>query len=264
MKALLSFFTVLPVRRASLQEAARESDCCRLLVSLRDCPSLLLLTAHMVPPGVAATLALGAVLLAAGLHHADGVLDVGDALMAHGGPGRRREVLRDTRVGIGGLGALFLVYAPTVAALAALCATSPGRAALALFAGEVSARSAMLLVLVFGEPADLRSSTLPFVQRFPGHTVLPPSSLRCLRRCHSLLAMSALLAPLVVLAALSGSETPTDLRGEVRWDRRRCSRGYREVCRAVVLIALSAMIAPGAGTPTLAISSIFSLIRWTV
>ena len=32
-------------------------------------------------------------LLAAGLHHADGVLDVGDAIMAHGSPDRRREVL---------------------------------------------------------------------------------------------------------------------------------------------------------------------------
>ena len=89
--------------------------------------AILLLAAPVVPPGVAATLALGAVLLAAGLHHADGVLDVGDALMVHGSPDRRREVLRDARVGIGGLGALFLVYAPTVGALAALSAVSPVR-----------------------------------------------------------------------------------------------------------------------------------------
>ena len=107
-----------------------------------------------MPPGVAATLALGAVLLAAGLHHADGVLDVGDALMVRGSPHRRRAVLKDTRVGIGGIGALFLVYAPAVAALAALCAASPLRAALALLAGEVAARSAMVLMLAFGKPAD--------------------------------------------------------------------------------------------------------------
>src|ERR671910_3592475 len=126
------------------------------------------MAADVVPPGVAATLALGAVLLCAGLHHADGVLDVGDAIMAHGGPDRRREVLRDTRVGIGGLGALFLVYAPTLGGLAALCATSLGRAALALFAGEVAARSAMLLMLAFGEPADARSSSVPFVRALSG------------------------------------------------------------------------------------------------
>jgi adenosylcobinamide-GDP ribazoletransferase len=151
LKDLISFFTVFPVRAASLEEAAREVRLLPLVGLVTGLPgAVLLLAAHIVPPGVAATLALGAVLLAAGLHHADGVLDVGDAIMAQGSPDRRRDVLEDTRVGIGGLGALFLVYAPTLGALAALCATSPGRAALALFAGEVAARSAMLLTLAFG------------------------------------------------------------------------------------------------------------------
>ena len=128
MKALLSFFTVLPVRNASLEEAAREVRLLPLVGLVTGLPGAgLLLAAYALPPGVAATLALGAVLLAAGLHHADGVLDVGDALMAHGGRDRRREILADARVGIGGLGALFLVYAPTVAALTALCADSPGQ-----------------------------------------------------------------------------------------------------------------------------------------
>ncbi len=244
MKALLSFFTVLPVRRASLQEAAREVRLLPLVGLVTGLPgAVLLLTAHMVPPGVAATLALGAVLLAAGLHHADGVLDVGDALMAHGGPGRRREVLRDTRVGIGGLGALFLVYAPTVAALAALCATSPGRAALALFAGEVSARSAMLLVLVFGEPADLRSSTLPFVRALSGPHRTPAVIVALLAPLPFLLAMSALLAPLVVLAlplvGLGALRISAVKFGGIGGD---VVGATGEVCRAVVLIALSAMI----------------------
>ena len=244
MKALLSFFTVLPVRRASLQEAAREVRLLPLVGLVTGLPgAVLLLTAHMVPPGVAATLALGAVLLAAGLHHADGVLDVGDALMAHGGPGRRREVLRDTRVGIGGLGALFLVYAPTVAALAALCATSPGRAALALFAGEVSARSAMLLVLVFGEPADLRSSTLPFVRALSGPHRTPAVIVALLAPLPFLLAMSALLAPLVVLAlplvGLGALRISAVKFGGIGGD---VVGATGEVCRAVVLIALSAKI----------------------
>jgi adenosylcobinamide-GDP ribazoletransferase len=244
LKALLSFFTVLPVRRASLQEAAREVRLLPLVGLVTGLPgAVLLLTAHMVPPSVAATLALGAVLLAAGLHHADGVLDVGDALMAHGGPGRRREVLRDTRVGIGGLGALFLVYAPTVAALAALCATSPGRAALALFAGEVSARSAMLLVLVFGEPADLHSSTLPFVRALSGPHRTPAVIVALLAPLPFLLAMSALLAPLVVLAlplvGLGALWISAAKFGGIGGD---VVGATGEVCRAVVLIALSAMI----------------------
>jgi len=201
LKALLSFFTILPVRGASLHEAAREIHLLPLVGLVTGLPGAgLLLAAHVVPPGVAATLALGAVLLAAGLHHADGVLDVGDALMAHGSPDRRREVLYDTRVGIGGLGALFLIYAPTVAALAALCALSPGRAALALLAGEVAARSAMLLMLAFGEPVDPRSSSVPFVRALSGSHRTPGVVVALLAPLPFLLGAGVLLAPLAILA----------------------------------------------------------------
>jgi adenosylcobinamide-GDP ribazoletransferase len=201
------------------------------------------LAAPVVPPGVAATLALGAVLLAAGLHHADGVLDVGDALMVHGSPDRRREVLQDARVGIGGLGALFLVYAPTVGALAALSAVSPGRAALALFAGEVAARSAMLLVLVFGEPADLRSSSVPFVRALSGPHRTPAVIVALLAPLPFLLAMSALLAPLAILAvplvALGLLRISAAKFGGIGGD---VVGATGEVCRAVVLVALSTMM----------------------
>jgi adenosylcobinamide-GDP ribazoletransferase len=201
LKALVSFFTVLPVRGASLEETAREIHLLPLIGLITGLPgAVLLLSAHFVPPGVAATLALGVVLLAAGLHHADGVLDVGDAIMVHGSPDLRREVLQDTRVGIGGLGALFLVYAPTVAALAALCATSPALAALALLASEVAARSAMLLTLAFGEPADPRSSSVPFVRALSGPHRTPAVVVALLAPLPFLLA-SGTLAPLAILAA---------------------------------------------------------------
>lgn len=244
MKALLSYFTVLPVRGATLEEAAREIHLLPLIGLITGLPgAVLLMAADVVPPGVAATLALGAVLLAAGLHHADGVLDVGDALMVHGSPDRRREVLRDARVGIGGLGALFLVYAPTVGALAALSAVSPGRAALALFAGEVAVRSAMLLVLVFGEPADSRSSTIPFVRALSGPHRTPAVIVALLAPLPFLLAMSALLAPLAILAvplvALGLLRISAAKFGGIGGD---VVGATGEVCRAVVLVALSAMM----------------------
>ncbi|HWS82153.1 MAG TPA: adenosylcobinamide-GDP ribazoletransferase [Rubrobacter sp.] len=244
MKALLSFFTVLPVRGATLEEAAREIHLLPLIGLVTGLPgAILLLATPVVPPGVAATLALGAVLLAAGLHHADGVLDVGDALMVHGSPDRRREVLQDARVGIGGLGALFLVYAPTVGALAALCAVSPGRAALALFAAEVAVRSAMLLLLVFGEPADLRSSSVPFVRALTGPHRTPAVIVALLAPLPFLLAMSALLAPLAILAvplvALGLLRISAAKFGGIGGD---VVGATGEVCRAVVLIALSAMM----------------------
>jgi adenosylcobinamide-GDP ribazoletransferase len=241
LKALLSFFTVLPVRSASLEEAAREVRLLPLVGLVTGLPgAVLLLTAYALPPCVAAILALGAVLLAAGLHHADGVLDVGDALMAHGSRDRRREVLSDARVGIGGLGALFLVYAPTVAALAALCADSPGRAALALFAGEVASRSAMLLTLAFGEPADARSSAVPFVNALsgPGRTgavvvaVLAPLPL--LLATSALAPLAILTAPLIALVAIRIAASKFGgIGGDV-------VGASGEACRAALLVLLSA------------------------
>ena len=243
MKALLSFFTMLPVRGASLEDAAREVHLLPLVGLVTGLPgAALVLSANVVPPGVAATLALGAVLLAAGLHHADGVLDVGDALMARGSPERRREILKDTRVGIGGIGALFLIYAPTLAALAALCATSPGRAAVALLAGEITARSAMLLTLAFGRPADARSSAVPFVRTLAGPRRTLGVALALLVPLPFLLIiggpapLAILVVPLVALGSLRVAEAAFGgIGGDV-------SGATGEACRAVLLVALSAMI----------------------
>lgn len=165
MRALLAFFTLFPVPGPSLKDAARASHLLPLVGLFTAAPGvLLLLLANVLPSSVAATLALGGVLLVAGFHHADGVLDVGDALIVHGDAARRRSVLKDVRVGIGGIGALFLLYAPSVTALAALTEASPIRAAIFLVAGEVSARSAMLLMMAFGRPAEPASSAAPFVE----------------------------------------------------------------------------------------------------
>lgn len=243
MNALLSFFTVVPVRGASLDRAAREVHLLPLVGLFTGLPgAVLILLAHVLPPGVAATLALAAVLLAAGFHHADGVLDVGDALMVRGGASRRRQALADTRVGIGGVGALFVVYAPALAALAALAAASPGRAALALLAGEVSARSAMLLTLAFGEPAEAHSSAAPFARALAGWR-------RTVGLALALLAPLALLVPLGGMAAFTAVSVPLvalfALRvagtafGGIGGDVVGASG---EACRAVLLVALSASL----------------------
>jgi len=169
LRALLSFFTVLPGRPASLDAAARAVHLLPLVGLFTGLAgAALVLVAYAVPASVAAVLALGGVLLAAGFHHADGVLDVGDALMVRAEPARRRAVLKDTRVGIGGLGALFLVYAPAATALAALADRSPLLAASSLLAAEIAARSTMLLMMAFGRPAEPGSSSVPFVAALSG------------------------------------------------------------------------------------------------
>ena len=243
MKALLSFFTVLPARGTSLEDAAREAHLLPLVGIVTGLPgAFLLLTAHFLPPGVVSTLALGAVLVAAGLHHADGVLDVGDALMVRGSPQRRRTVLKDARVGIGGIGALFLLYAPAVAALTALGAAAPLRAAMVLLAGEVAARSAMVLTLAYGESAEAGSSTVTFVRALSGPrhayavALALVAPLPFLFPVSSLAPIAVLAAPLVALISLrvSGS-TFGGIGGDV-------VGASGELCRTVVLVAMSSTV----------------------
>jgi adenosylcobinamide-GDP ribazoletransferase len=209
MRALFSFFTAFPVRDVPFETAARRVYLLPLAGLFTGAPgAALILLGHAMPSGVAATLALGAVLLAAGLHHTDGVLDVGDALMVRGEPERRRAVLKDTRVGVGGIGALFFVYAPTLAALVALVEGSPARAALALLAGEISARSAMLLMLAFGKPAEANSSSVLFFRDLKGSRRVVGTLLALLGPLPLLVLvggfapLAVLSVPLIVLAAL--------------------------------------------------------------
>jgi adenosylcobinamide-GDP ribazoletransferase len=241
VRALLSFFTALPVRDSSLEAAAERAYLLPLVGLFTGAPgAALILLGYAMPPGVVATLALGAVLLAAGLHHTDGVLDAGDALMVRGTQERRRAVLKDARVGVGGVGALFVVYAPTLAALAALADDSPARAALALLAGEVSARSAMLLILAFGKPAEAGSSSVPFVRTLKGSRRVVGVSLALLGPLLFLLPLgefaplAALSVPLTALIALRAARRAFGgIGGDV-------IGAAGEVARTVLLVALSA------------------------
>jgi len=251
LRALISFLTTLPGgATGALEDTARKVHLMPLVGLYAGLPSALLLAlaAHLLPTPVAATLALCSVLLVEGFHHADGVLDVGDALMVRGNPERRRAVLKDARVGIGGLGAVFLVYGPALAALAALTGVGPVRAALALLCAEVAARSAMLFVLLTGRPATGASSAAPFVR-----------SLKEPRRRAVAFSLALAVPALVALPLGSGAPVAAlavvPLAGAVGvWISHRAFGGIGgdavgatgEAARSVLLVALSGLLAAGA------------------
>lgn len=240
MRALLSFFTVLPVRGASLEAAARNAHLLPLVGLFTGAAGVALIPLnYALPPGVVATLALGATVLAAGLHHTDGVLDVGDALMVRGEPERRLAVLKDARVGVGGLGALFVVYAPALAALTALVAASPARAALALLTAEVSARSAMLLVLAFGKPASAGSSSVPFVRSLKGWRRALGTALALLGPLPFLLPLGGLVTLAALSVPLTALVTLRVARGAFGGMGGDVTGSTGEATRAVLLVLLS-------------------------
>jgi adenosylcobinamide-GDP ribazoletransferase len=243
VRALLSFFTALPVGGVSLEVAAKKVYLLPLVGLVTGLTGgTVILLGYPMPAGVAATLALGTVLLVAGLHHTDGVLDVGDALMVRDTPQRRRAVLKDTRVGVGGLGALFFIYAPALAALTALATDSPARAALALLAAEVSVRSAMLFALAFGKPAEAGSSSVRFVRslkgprRVVGAALALLGPLLCLLPLGGLAPLAALSAPLTALVMLRVARSAFGgISGDV-------VGATGEAARTVSLVVLSGMI----------------------
>ena len=104
-------------------------------------------------PWLAAILSVGAMVLATGALHEDGLADLADSF---GGSTRekRLEIMRDSRIGSFGASALFLALALRIGALATLASRIDGGAvtAVVLLVASLS-RTAGLMPLVFLSPA---------------------------------------------------------------------------------------------------------------
>ncbi|HKZ88464.1 MAG TPA: adenosylcobinamide-GDP ribazoletransferase [Candidatus Bathyarchaeia archaeon] len=98
--------------------------------------------AQILPGLVVGGLALGVLLLLTGLHHADGLLDFGDAVMFHGTAERKIEIMHDQLTGAGALGLGIITYLVTAFAFAEL---RSGVLIQALVVIELSAKLSMVV-----------------------------------------------------------------------------------------------------------------------
>jgi adenosylcobinamide-GDP ribazoletransferase len=105
-----------------------------------------------VPPETAAAAYLLAVYLLTGVNHADGLADLGDAAVVHGGPERRRSVLKDTTVGVGAVVAVAVAVVGLGAGAHAVAALPPRRALALAVAAEVGAKLSMATLATVGRP----------------------------------------------------------------------------------------------------------------
>ena len=96
---------------------------------------------------VAAAISVAILFLITGAHHFDGLLDLGDGLMAHGDKEKRARALTDRNVGAGGIAAGIAVTLLLFAGLVAV----PALAA-AIIIGEVCAKFSMEFLTAFGKP----------------------------------------------------------------------------------------------------------------
>jgi len=138
-----------------------------------------------LPDGATAASYVAVLYLVTGVSHADGLADLGDAAAVHG-PARRREVLKDSMLGVGGalaLGVVLVALAFTAASAVELGVYT----AVALFvASEVGAKLGMAVLACTGtaahegigsqftgnEPRDL---VLPVFLTLPLLVVGPPA-----------------------------------------------------------------------------------------
>jgi len=111
-----------------------------------------------VPKPVAAFLFPVWLYLVTGINHVDGLADLGDALVVHGDPERRRSVMRDTVVGVGAVLAIALAVAGLALAGLALARGVPAGSAFAggvavlgvVVAAEVGAKLGMVALVCTG------------------------------------------------------------------------------------------------------------------
>lgn len=151
---LLSFSTILPLNiHITIQEMARFTwlwpiigGFIGILVGLVGYLSLDLI--HL-PQLVAAAVIYSFAIWFTGFHHLDGLVDFGDAVMAHGNPEKRIQIMRDTRNGTGGMAYLFIVAILTFASIAS---APVGLIFFILLVSEVSAKLGLVTCSTFSAP----------------------------------------------------------------------------------------------------------------
>jgi len=111
------------------------------------------LTADLLPAPVVAAAYLGSVVLVTGVNHADGLADLGDAAVVHGDPAERREVMRDTTVGVGAVLALGTVLLTLALAALAVAGLPPLVAVALVLSAEVGAKLSMATLACVGRPS---------------------------------------------------------------------------------------------------------------
>lgn len=152
LRGALGFLTRLPVGASEAGwDAFRTTPATFPLVGYLVGGLAGLALAAPVPPATAAAAYLVVLLALTGITHADGLADLGDAAAVHADPERRREVLKDTTLGVGG--AVALAVAVVALALGAVQAAAlPWRQALALaVVAEVAGKLSMAGVACLGD-----------------------------------------------------------------------------------------------------------------
>lgn len=151
---LLSFSTILPLNiHTSIQEMTRFTWLWPIIGGLIGIVvgflGFLLIDVIHLYQLIAAALIYSFAIWFTGFHHLDGLVDFGDGMMAHGDPQRRINIMRDQRIGTGGLAYFFMVAIITFASIASAPAAT---IFFILFVSEISAKMGIITCCTFSAP----------------------------------------------------------------------------------------------------------------
>ena len=146
IKNLLSFLTTIPIKMDEnmLADAAQNMFLFPLIGAFIGVLAGLFgwVAIQILPSLVVGALVLGFLLLITGLHHADGLLDFGDGIMAHGSSERKIEIMHDQLTGAGGLSLGIMTFLITALSIAEL---NRGIIVQGIVVVEVSAKLSMVI-----------------------------------------------------------------------------------------------------------------------
>ncbi len=230
-RALLQFTTVLPIGRpADFRCFARHSWLYPLAgYVIGGCAAVI--TFFVRDPVLAAAIGIATVILLSGANHFDGLLDLGDALMAHGSPEARIRALTDHSCGAGALTAGVLV---TLLAFASLVSLHPFF--WAIIVAEVGAKFSMAAITACGTPfreglhATLHAGARPYFPLCAAALCIPILffPLSPARAAATIAAM--VLVPVLVIAL--GNRLFGGVNGDL-------TGASNEVTRAAILLAMA-------------------------
>jgi len=145
--ALLQFTTILPLGKPQNMELFARHSYLYPVAGYIIGALIAIPVFFITDPVIAASVAVALLLLITGAHHFDGLLDLGDGLMAHGDREKRIRALTDRNVGAGGIAAGLAVTLLLFAGL-----QSAPSIAFALIIGEVCAKFSMAFLTTYGKP----------------------------------------------------------------------------------------------------------------
>jgi adenosylcobinamide-GDP ribazoletransferase len=151
---LISFSTILPINiHTTINEMAVFTWIWPLLGALIGIVvgtvGFLIVDLLHLPALIGAALIYSFSIWFTGFHHLDGLVDFGDGMMVHGSPEKKIDVMRDKRIGTGGLAYLIIVGLVTFAAIG----SSPAAVIFyILLISEMAAKMGIVTCATFSEP----------------------------------------------------------------------------------------------------------------